>query len=222
MPLQQRRLMITWAALEKLLAAGWGRWAFPATQQSWGHTWSKWPVLGSPVWETRTDSKESNEDTQRWLRNWSSCPMSLLIRINTWRECAKWMKPGSFQCYLVKGPGAMVTKWNAEGSVWTSGNTSLWGWLSPGAGFLGRMRSLHPWQYSKAVWTCSQTNISRWPSSSRGVSPYDLLPTLHVLWFCDSVNERNRRNKKTLLTCHFPSKPCTAFLLFWHMVLNKV
>lgn len=38
-PLPQR-LMISWAASDKLLPAGWGRWSFPSPQHWWGHTWS--------------------------------------------------------------------------------------------------------------------------------------------------------------------------------------
>lgn len=40
LPLWQRWQIVSLAALEKALPAGWGRWFFRSAQDWWGHTWS--------------------------------------------------------------------------------------------------------------------------------------------------------------------------------------
>lgn len=50
-PLQKKRLMLTWAASGRVMPAGRGRWSFPCTHPWWGHTWNT--VLDSSVQESQ-------------------------------------------------------------------------------------------------------------------------------------------------------------------------
>lgn len=47
----------------------------------------------------------------------------------------------------------------------------LWGCLSTGTGFPGRLWSLHPWRYSEVVRKDSWATSSRWPWWSREIGP---------------------------------------------------
>ena len=107
----------------------------------------------------------------------------LSMYINTWREGAKRMEPGSFQWCPVTGLQAMGTNWNTGGSLQTSGNTfSLWGGPSTGTGCPGRLWSLHPWRYSKSIWRQSWATGSMCCCLSRGITPDDLQRYLTGVW----------------------------------------
>ena len=85
----------------------------------------------------------------------------------------------------------MGTNGSTGSSVWTWGRTSsLWGWQSTGTGCPGRLWSLLLWRYWRPTWTRSCAACCRWPCFVRRVGlddPQRSLPTLTILWFCDSV-----------------------------------
>ena len=61
--------------------------------------------------------------------------------------------------------------------------------LSTGTGCPGRLRRLLLWRYSRPAWTRSCGACCRWPCFGRRVGlgdPQRSLPTLNILWFCDS------------------------------------
>jgi len=69
-------------------------------------------------------------------------------------------------------------------------NFSPWGWRSTGTGCPGRLWILLLWRHSRPAWTRSRAACCRWPCFGRGVGrddPQRSLPTLTILWFCDSV-----------------------------------
>jgi len=107
-----------------------------------------------------------------------------ILRVGVRREGTN-----SFQWCPVTGQGAMGTNWSTGSSVWTWGRiSSLWGWRSPGTGFLGRLWSLLLWRYSRPAWTRSCAAYCRWPCFGRRVElddPQRSLPTPTILWFCD-------------------------------------
>jgi len=114
--------------------------------------------------------------------------------INIFRVGVRRMGPNSFQWCPATGQGAIGTNWSTGSSIWRGGRTSsLWGWRSPGTGCPGRLWSLLLWRYSRPTWTRSCAACCRWPSFVRGVGlddPQRSLPTLNMLWFCDSVKGR--------------------------------
>jgi len=66
----------------------------------------------------------------------------LPMSINTWREDAKRMEPGTLQRCPVPVQTAVGTSWNTGGSLWTPGSTSvLCGQLSTGTGYPEAMES---------------------------------------------------------------------------------
>ena len=70
MPWCQRRIMISWAALGKVLPAGQGRGSFPSTQHWWGHTCSAVSSSGLPsISEVQSYWRESNKGPRRWRRD---------------------------------------------------------------------------------------------------------------------------------------------------------
>ena len=172
-PLWQRQPAVSWGTLEEALPGGWGRWSFLCSLHWWGHTWSTVSSLGLPsTSEIWSYWRESSKGPWRWLRDWSISPMrkgressdcaawkredlraaSSSMCKNIWREGVKKMEPGYFQWCPVTGAQAVGTHWNAGGSVWTSGNTFLLcERLTTGMGCPERLRSLHPWRYSKAT-----------------------------------------------------------------------
>jgi len=82
MPLGQRNLMVSWAALGKALPAGQGRWYFPSTHHWWGHTWITVSSSGFlHARETWTYWRESNQGPHRWWRDRSISPMRVLAGI---------------------------------------------------------------------------------------------------------------------------------------------
>jgi len=101
------------------------------------------------------------------------------------------MGPSSFQWCPATGQGATGTNWSIGSSSWTWGrSSSFWGWWSTGTGCPERLWILLLWRYSRPTWTKSSTACCRWPCFSRGVGlddPQRSLPTLNILWFCDSV-----------------------------------
>ena len=102
---------------------------------------------------------------------------------------------------------AMGTNWSIGSSVWTWGRTSLRGWWSTGTGCPGRWWSLLLWRYSRPAWIRSSGACSRWPCFGRRVGlddPQRSLPTLTILWFCNSVSS---------YWDHCP--PWLSCLLFW-------
>jgi len=201
--------MLSWAALGKVLSAGWGRSFFPSTQHWWGHTWS---TVSSPgllnTRETWASWRDSNEGPSRWFRVWSiwytkkgwqgcdcltwktegSVRISSM-HINTCKEGAKRMEPdfSVIPSDRTRGNG----QWNTGDSVWISGNTLfLSGWLSTGIGCSGKLWIPPPWKYRKASWMWSCTTSSKWPCMNRGAGPDDLqrcLPTSTTLCFCESI-----------------------------------
>ena len=68
-PLQKRKLMVSWAAWE-VLPAGEGRWSFSSVQHWWGQTWSAGSSSGhTSTRETWTHWKESSKGPLRLLRD---------------------------------------------------------------------------------------------------------------------------------------------------------
>ena len=112
---------------------------------------------------------------------------------NISRVSVRRMGPDSFQWCPVTGQGSM-------GTNWTWGRTSsLWGWRSPGPGCPGRLWSLLLWRYSNPAWTLSCAACSGWPCFGRGFwldDPQRSLPTLNILWFCDSVSGVEQKRGK--------------------------
>ena len=87
----------------------------------------------------------------------------------------------------------MGTSWSLGSSVWTGGRTSsLWGWQNTGKGCPGKLWSLLLWGYSRPAWSQPCAACCRWPCFSRRVGlddPQRSLPTLNILWFCDSMKK---------------------------------
>lgn len=136
MLLQQRRLIVSWAALSKVYPVSWGRWSFPSIQHWWGHIWS---ATFSPelltMRKTPEDWRHHNQEPQKevgtflwgnsetagivWPKKRSFTGISLMGR-NSWKEGAKRMELDPFQGCQVTEPEA---DWNVRSALWTSGNS---------------------------------------------------------------------------------------------------
>ena len=130
----KRREMIPWAAFDKALSAGWGRWSFPSAQHWWSRPWS-------PVASSRLRRETWTYIIQRSWMEWSISPVR-----KGWEssDCSTWRREGSGgphqHIYTPEGrvqrqqnqalsSGAIDrTRANGHtgnigGSFWTSGNT---------------------------------------------------------------------------------------------------
>lgn len=125
--------MVSWAALEGVLPADAGKWAFPSTQNWWGHTWSvgsssglpstrdkwicwrehsKWFLKWLTIWSiSHTGKSSKNWDFSDWRREGSGGTSFMCT--NNWRESTRRMEPGSFQWCPVTRPETVGTKWNS-------------------------------------------------------------------------------------------------------------
>lgn len=124
-----------------LLPAGKRRWSFSSDQLWWGHIWSA--VLISELLHTsHLDILEKVQQRVTKMSTWlkhllygrragTVQPGKRMLKgllsmcINTWREGAKGMRPGSW-C-PVTGKEAVGTNKSTKGEIWTPGSTSvLW------------------------------------------------------------------------------------------------
>lgn len=74
-PFWQRMPMASWkhTPSNTFLPAGWERWSYPSAQHWWGHTWSAVSSFGIlSTKETWTYCRESNEEPQKRLMDWST------------------------------------------------------------------------------------------------------------------------------------------------------
>ena len=135
---------------------------------------------------------EGGSDSCKWALG---LPFSTKVRLqmltNICRVGVRRMGPNSFQWCPATGQGATGTNWSRGSSSWIWRRTSsLWGWRSTGTGCPGWWWSLLLWRYSRPAWTRSSAACCRWPCCGRRVGPDDpqrSLPTLTILWLCDSL-----------------------------------
>lgn len=144
-PLWQGSLLLSWAALDKTLPVGGGKWLLPSTQYWWGHNLLFW----APQYKRDIKGLEQLPCDKRW-----DFGLGISSKfMNTSKECLKRTVPGSFRCHSLTGQKVMGSNWHTGGSVWTWRNTFwLFGWPSPSTGCLERLW-IFPWRHSKAVWT---------------------------------------------------------------------
>lgn len=202
-PLLQRRLMASWAALGKALPTGQAS-LYSALERPHLEHLSSASLLSTG--ETWTYWRDSNEVPQRWSRARSISLMTrvgtvhpredlggiLSIYISTWKKGTKKTEPGSFHWCPVTGQETAGTHENRRflpnirKHFFIVQVTEHWDRLPRGY----RVSLLGDIQKLSEHGTCA--TYTRLPCLSRAVGPEDLqrcLPTLTILWFFrDSPN----------------------------------
>lgn len=126
-----------------------------------------------------------------------------LVCINTWREGAKKMEPGSSWLCLVPGYKAIVINWKAGGSLLPRGNIYVlcW-WLSPGSTLprqtvgslsLGMFKSQLDVVPGNWLWM-----------ALLGQGLYQMASTLHNFDSVQKAGEQIKRPLQFMPTCNFP------------------
>lgn len=133
--LWQRRLMISWAALCKILPALQAGWFVPSTQHQWSYIWSTVSFSGllsigrhghtervSPLRECK------NDERTRASLLWGEGELAKTVQAGEEKNLIfvqKYLKGNYFRQCPLPWQEATVTKWNKGYSIWTSRYTSL-------------------------------------------------------------------------------------------------
>lgn len=150
-PLSQRMQKKSWAAVGKLLPAGWGTCFFSFNQHLWDHTWSLCAVLGFSVqgwWIRHGNSGESPNKSIRMEETRAGIAQSEEEKaLGRFHQCENIRKEvlKKFQAFLQWYPvtESECTQWRTEGPAWTLETCFLWRWLIIGTGSPERL-----WRYS--------------------------------------------------------------------------
>jgi len=112
-PLPQRRMMVSWAALDKVLLTGQWRWSLTSAEYWWGLTWAVGSCSGLPGTRgTWAYWRECSKGLWKWWRAWSTSPVR-----EGWESwgSSTWRRGGlgrSHQCPWI--PGGRVQRGQSQ------------------------------------------------------------------------------------------------------------